>query len=243
LRLLRLRQHLQHLFDVLLKVGRSIWTTANMRGHNDIGACPGRAIRIGHDDVGREFELDSAEIDSNGRDAIEIDKWRVLGTQCSGANRWQLGGLARLGHGYLPRLCETGTSSIKYYSPPRGRCYAISAVMLYAMLCYMWCYPIYSLNRVTLECGAPTPAGSYEPVTCPFRFRGAWIVTAASVSAQDAWTQAPCSPVIDRTQGNRQHECHPSQSGAMLRSIFGEDRGAFPANPRRKDFHTALAEP
>jgi hypothetical protein len=115
--------------------------------------------------------------------------------------------------------------------------------MLYAMLCYMWCYPIYSLNRVTLECGAPTPAGSYEPVTCPFRFRGAWIVTAASVSAQDAWTQAPCSPVIDRTQGNRQHECHPSQSGAMLRSIFGEDRGAFPANPRGKDFHTALAEP
>jgi hypothetical protein len=45
-------------------------------------------------------------------------------------------------------------------------------VMLYAMLCYMWCYAIYSLNRVTLECGAPTPAGSYEPVTCPVRFRG-----------------------------------------------------------------------
>ena len=136
LRLLRFGQHLQRLFDVLLKLGRSIWTTANMRGHDDIGACSGRAIRIGHDDVGREFELDSAEIDSNSRDAIEIDKWRVLGPQCSGANRWQLGGLARLGHGYLPRLCETGTSSIKYIVPLAG------GVMLYPVLCYIRCYVI-----------------------------------------------------------------------------------------------------
>src|SRR6266542_2120505 len=141
LRLLRFGQHLQHLFDVLLKLGRSIWTTANMRGHDDIGACSGRAIRIGHDDVGREFELDSAEIDSNGRDAIEIDKWRVLGTQCSGANRWQLGGLARLGHGYLPRLCDRDQFN-QVYSPPRGRCYVISGVMLYPVLCYIRCYVI-----------------------------------------------------------------------------------------------------
>jgi hypothetical protein len=30
----------------------------------------------------------------------------------------------------------------------------------------------------------------------------AWVVSAASAGAQDVRTQAPCSPVIDRTQGN-----------------------------------------
>jgi hypothetical protein len=137
LRLLRLRQHLQHLFDVLLKVGRSIWTTANMRGHNDIGACPGRAIRIGHDDVGREFELDSAEIDSNGRDAIEIDKWRVLGTQCSGANRWQLGG--------LDGCAKQGPVQSSIIVPLAG------GVMLYPLLCCMRCYVICGVILYTVS--------------------------------------------------------------------------------------------
>ena len=73
-------------------------------------------------------------------------------------------------------------------------------------------------------------ATAYDRVVGGRRY--AYSRTIASSSEFEARRQAPCSPVIDRTQGNRQHECHPSQSGAMLRSIFGEDRGAFPANPR-----------
>ncbi len=107
LRLLRPGQHLQSLLDRQLKIGRRVWAAAEVRCHRDVCARSGGPSRIGNDDVGRKFKLDGAEIDSKSRDAIEIDKWRIFGPQRCGANGWQFGGLGRLGHGYLPRLCES----------------------------------------------------------------------------------------------------------------------------------------